>query len=49
MQDFRKSLIKQGYEGLLIRRADIQDRTTDLYCIFSEESLIITEVFPVVN
>jgi hypothetical protein len=47
--DFRKSLIKQGYEGLLIRRAHIHDMTTDLYCIFSEKSLLITEVFSVDN
>ncbi|TDL74562.1 hypothetical protein E2R56_10345 [Rhodococcus qingshengii] len=44
--EFRKSLIKQGYEGLLIRNALIHNMITDLYCIFSEESLLITEVLP---
>ncbi|NWQ40529.1 hypothetical protein MLOOGBEN_07420 [Bacillus sp. EB106-08-02-XG196] len=44
--EFRKSLIKQGYEGLLIRKALIHNMITDLYCIFSQESLLITEVLP---
>jgi hypothetical protein len=43
---FRKSLIKQGYEGLLIKNALIHNMMTDLYCIFSEDSLLITEVIP---
>jgi hypothetical protein len=43
---FRKSLIKQGYEGLLIKKALIHNMMTDLYCIFSEDSLLITEVIP---
>jgi hypothetical protein len=43
---FRKSLIKQGYEGLLIRKTLVHSLITDLYCIFSEESLLITEVLP---
>lgn len=44
--EFRKSLMKQGYEGLLIRKALIHNMITDLYCIFSEDSLLITEVVP---
>jgi hypothetical protein len=44
--EFRKSLIKQGYKGLLIRNALIHNMITDLYCFFSEESLLITEVLP---
>jgi hypothetical protein len=44
--EFRKSLIKQGYEGLLIRRTLAHSMISDLYCIFSEESLLITEVLP---
>jgi hypothetical protein len=44
--EFRKSLIKQGYEGLLIRKTLIHNIITDLYCIFSEDSLLITEVLP---
>jgi hypothetical protein len=43
---FRKSLMKQGYEGLLIKKSLIHNMITDLYCIFSEDSLLITEVFP---
>jgi hypothetical protein len=43
---FRKSLMKQGYEGLLIKKALIHNMMTDLYCIFSEDSLLITEVIP---
>jgi hypothetical protein len=43
---FRKSLMKQGYEGLLIKKAFIHNIITDLYCIFSENSLLITEVIP---
>jgi hypothetical protein len=44
--EYRKSLIKQGYEGLLIRKTLIHSMITDLYCIFHEESLLITEVLP---
>lgn len=44
--EYRKSLIKQGYAGLLIRQAILHNMITDLYCIFSEESLLITEVLP---
>jgi hypothetical protein len=44
--ELRKSLMKEGYEGLLIRKAQIHSMITDIYCIFSEESLHITEVFP---
>ncbi len=44
--EFRKSLIKQGHEGLVIRKTRIHNMITDLYCIFSEDSLLITEVLP---
>jgi hypothetical protein len=43
---FRKSLMKQGYEGLLIKKTLIHNMITDLSCIFSEDSLLITEVIP---
>ncbi|WHY02806.1 hypothetical protein [Neobacillus sp. DY30] len=46
---FRESLVKQGYEGLVIRSTRIHNMITDMYCIFSEKSLLITEVFSLDN
>jgi hypothetical protein len=43
--EFRRSLIKQRYDGLVIRNAALHSGSTDLYCIFSEESLQIADVF----
>nr|WP_256235572.1 hypothetical protein [Bacillus sp. EB600] len=45
--EFRKNLISQGYEGFLIRNTRLQNGVTDLYCIFSEDSLHIADVIPV--
>jgi hypothetical protein len=44
---FRRSLIKQGYDGLVIRNAVLQSNSPDLYCIFSEELLQIADVFTI--
>lgn len=44
--EFRRSLIKQGYDGLVIRNTTLHSGITDLYCIFSEELLQIADVFP---
>jgi len=41
---FRRSLINQGYEGFVIRNTKLHSSVTDLYCIFSEESLQIADV-----
>ncbi|MEH7275693.1 hypothetical protein V7125_18960, partial [Neobacillus vireti] len=41
---FRRSLINQGYEGFNIRNTKLYSSITDLYCIFSEESLQIADV-----
>jgi hypothetical protein len=46
--EFRKNLMRQGYEGCLIRNTkQLQNGVTDLYCIFSENSLHIADVIPV--
>ncbi|TWE08202.1 hypothetical protein FB550_101217 [Neobacillus bataviensis] len=45
--NFRKKLIKQGYEGLVIRNTTLHDKITDLYCIFSENAPYIADVMPV--
>jgi hypothetical protein len=44
---FRKNLIKQSYEGFIIKNTEFYGRVIDLYCIFSEESLHIADVKPV--
>jgi hypothetical protein len=46
-ETFRKHLIKQGYEGFVIMNADLENSVTDLYCIFSEKALYISDVIPV--
>lgn len=45
--NLRKKLIKQGYEGLVIRNTTLHDKITDLYCIFSENAPYIADVMPV--
>jgi hypothetical protein len=44
--EFRKNLISQGYEGFLIRNTKLHSGVTDLYCIFSEDTLHIADVMP---
>ena len=44
---FRKNLMKQRYEGLVIRNTKLHNCVTDLYCIFSENSLHIADVISV--
>ncbi|WP_078549167.1 hypothetical protein [Litchfieldia alkalitelluris] len=43
----RKNLIKQGYEGFVIRNTKQDNDVTDLYCIFSEDSIHIANVVSV--
>lgn len=45
--EFRKNLMSQGYEGFLIRNTKQHNSMTDLYCIFSEDTLHIADVIPV--
>ena len=45
--ELRKSFIKQGFEGLLIRNTKYYGGVIDLYCIFSEESLHIADIIAV--
>ncbi|NEY70972.1 hypothetical protein G4D63_04365 [Bacillus mesophilus] len=44
---FRKKLMNQGYEGLLIRNTKQQSGVTDMYCIFEGDALHIVDVVPV--
>ncbi|MCL7748809.1 hypothetical protein [Halalkalibacter alkaliphilus] len=46
-EKFRNSLIRQGYEGFVIRNYKLQDRVTDLYCLFSINSPLISDIIPV--
>lgn len=47
-EDFRNHLIRQGYEGCLIRNTKLlQNELTNLVCIFSEDSLHIADVISV--
>lgn len=41
---FRNHLMKKGYEGIVIRGTKLHNGITDMYCIFSGESLYIAEV-----
>jgi len=45
--NFRNTLISQGYEGFLIRNYKLKNAVTNLYCLFSVDSLHISEVIPV--
>lgn len=47
--DFRKHLLNQGYEGILINNVELDSGITDLVCIFSEDSLQIADVTSVDN
>jgi hypothetical protein len=44
---FRNSLIRQGFEGFSVQNTCLQNDITNLYCIFSAESLFIADVIPV--
>ncbi|KHF41512.1 hypothetical protein [Halalkalibacter okhensis] len=46
-EKFRNSLIGQGYEGFVIRDCKLQDGVTDLYCLFSINSPLISDIIPV--
>ncbi len=45
--EFRKNLISQRYEGFIIRNTKLYSGITDLYCIFSDDSLHIVDVISV--
>ncbi|MCM3767607.1 hypothetical protein [Neobacillus niacini] len=42
----RHHLMKMGYEGIVIRDTKLDNGITDMYCIFSGDSLYIAEVIP---
>lgn len=44
--EFRKNIMNQGYEGIVIRNTHLHSTVTNLYCIFSEDSLHILDVVP---
>ncbi|WP_312886286.1 hypothetical protein [Bacillus sp. NTK034] len=44
---FRKSLAKQGYDGIAVQKMGIETGDKDMYCIFSDEILQIADVYPV--
>ncbi|MFC4802054.1 hypothetical protein ACFPA1_22350 [Neobacillus sp. GCM10023253] len=44
---FRKNLMNQRYEGLVIRNTKLHNGVIDLYCIFSENPLHIADVISV--
>ncbi|MED4226421.1 hypothetical protein [Neobacillus cucumis] len=44
---FRQNLQKQGYEGFLIYNTSMYENVTNLYCIFSEDSIFIADVIQV--
>ncbi|WP_395858198.1 MULTISPECIES: hypothetical protein [Cytobacillus] len=43
--EFRKSLVKKGYDGIAVRKMAIEAGDTDMYCIFSDDLLQIAGVF----
>ncbi|MBI0579588.1 hypothetical protein IEC97_19690 [Neobacillus cucumis] len=45
--EFRNSLMKIGFEGFVLRNSEQQNGVTDLYCLFSQEPLHITDVIPI--
>ncbi|MGO4886634.1 hypothetical protein ACJ2A9_02660 [Anaerobacillus sp. MEB173] len=45
--NFRNSLIRQGFEGFLIRNYKLQIGVSDLYCLFAEVSLHIADIIPI--
>lgn len=44
---FLQSLTEQGYDGLTVRSTKLNQDVTDLYCIFSEDTLQIADTVPV--
>jgi hypothetical protein len=42
---FRQHLFKQGYDGFVIQNANLHPNVSDLYCIFSGDSLHIADVW----
>lgn len=46
-EKFRNSLIRQEYEGFVIRNCKLQNGVTDLYCLFSINSPLISDIIPV--
>lgn len=48
-EKFRNNLINQGYEGILIRNCKLENGVTDLYCLFTVDSLHISDIIPVEN
>ncbi|KAF0818243.1 hypothetical protein KIS4809_3045 [Bacillus sp. ZZV12-4809] len=42
---FRKSLMKQGFDGILIREMAIETGPEDMYCILSGDIMQIADVF----
>ncbi|OLS40529.1 hypothetical protein [Bacillus sp. MRMR6] len=47
--EFRKSILKQNYDGFFIRNTILHNNHTDLYCIFSEDALYIADIIPIDN
>ncbi|NHM31974.1 hypothetical protein [Neobacillus terrae] len=45
--EFRKYLIRQGYEGLVVRNTKLNGSVTDMFCIFSGDALHIVDVISV--
>ncbi|WP_342025509.1 hypothetical protein AADC60_14645 [Cytobacillus pseudoceanisediminis] len=45
--EFRKSLAKQGYDGIAVPKMAIEAGDADMYCIFSDDLLQIADVFSV--
>nr|WP_263327340.1 hypothetical protein [Neobacillus sp. Marseille-Q6967] len=45
--EFRKNLIRHGYDGFLLRNTKILGEITDMYCIFSSDTLYIADVMHV--
>ncbi|MCM3708404.1 MULTISPECIES: hypothetical protein [Cytobacillus] len=44
--DFRKNIMKQGFDGILIREMVIETGQEDMYCIFSGDIMQIADVLP---
>ncbi|KON88176.1 hypothetical protein AF332_16095 [Sporosarcina globispora] len=43
--EFRKSLTKQGYHGIVIRKMAMETGPEDMYCLFSDDILQIADVY----
>ncbi|ULT59265.1 hypothetical protein L1999_12355 [Neobacillus drentensis] len=44
---FRKQLLKQRYDGFTVRNTQLQSDSADLFCLFSQEALLIADVIAV--